>query len=1128
MSRDEITVRTIADPRRIARKMGKGAPTPAQPQQPSIQPDTLRSRSTARVLELLSEGPVSGLHYGRVDGSKVWRSVFLDDTPVQDEAGNFQFQLYNAEFRYGFPDQDPIPGWPVGEAEFGVGVECKYHDPVVRRVNTPISAIRYKIRLQSLFHAEQDGDVTGHHVAYAFDYRVDGGPWTNAVTEQIAGKTVSVYERQVRVALPFTAGVIDVRIERLSPDETTSEFQNRTFFSSYTEIIDGQINYSDSSVVAVALDAEEFQTLPRRAYLLDGVCVMIPTNYDGYAHSISGDWDGTFKVAWTNNPAWLLYAMLTNTRWGVGNSIDAAAVDKWSFYEAALWNDQPCADGKGAIEVRYTLNCVINTRQDAFGVLQALASNMLATLYYANGTIMLVQDRRLYDPERLFTNADVENGIFDYTSADVRARHTAVAVTWNDPENKYEATVELVQDPALVARYGYRDTQVTYFGCTSRGQAQRFGRWLIYTAHFETEVVTFRTGLENADVRPGQLIAISDPSRVGARIGGRLLANDAINLVTLDKFPEEMRADPTAWSLLITVGSAATPDNPPRVYYLGIAGIDGSDNVMLTKPEPLPAGSMWVATSTAVVPRQWRVNAIADRDGVYEIVATEYHVEKWDYVDNSAMVPLPPFSLVPSGPLLPPSDLTFKEFIYLDGSGLPQFGIVLSWLPSSDPRITHYQIELQGPADDTRIYRRVFGVSQEVLAMRQGVWTVFLSGYDQLGRRSQTVVLTFTPIGLTEPPLPPEALFITAQQRVATLNWVPTGEIDVMYYWIKWHPSTDGSATWPTATTSISMVDRNTTQITTPTRSGTFMVKTIDSLGQESAQPAVAILVEQITDDVHVDNIVEQTDWGGNLGTNWHRSLGELLLPPPEAPEPVDPALFQGHRNVIMNQTPTRLGTYLFEDELDLGIVCSVSAIALIEGHGAFIGTTMSRWLPLASAVPLASGVNNSMSTWRPLAMAQPLALGASDQWDAHIDVRVSQDGTTFDDWTPLKSAVLTGRRFQFQMHGMVYDLSTTARISRAEVWIEIPLRNIGDNDVPLDGTGHLTITYAVPFLETPTVQITARQGLAPGGNIVLTASTPDHFTVEHRDASGTAVAGGSIDYFVQGFGGGIPLALAA
>jgi hypothetical protein len=289
-----------------------------------------------------------------------------------------------------------------------------------------------------------------------------------------------------------------------------------------------------------------------------------------------------------------------------------------------------------------------------------------------------------------------------------------------------------------------------------------------------------------------------------------------------------------------------------------------------------------------------------------------------------------------------------------------------------------------------------------------------------------------------------------------------------------------------------------------------------------------AILVEQITDDVHIEDMIEQPDWGGDLGTNWHITLGELLMPPPAAPEPVPPGVFQGHRTVILNQTPTRIGTYGFEEELDLGLVCSVSAIGLIEGHGAFLGVVMAQWTPLASAVPLAMGANNSMSTWRPLAMAIPLAMGSSDQWDAHIDVRVSQDGVNFDEWTPLKSAVLTGRRFQFQMHGMVYDLATTLRITRCEVWIEIPLRNIQGSDVPLDGTGHLTITYAVPFLVAPTVQITARQSLAPGGNIVITASTADHFTVEHRNAAGTATAGGSIDYFVQGYGGGIPLALAA
>jgi hypothetical protein len=283
----------------------------------------------------------------------------------------------------------------------------------------------------------------------------------------------------------------------------------------------------------------------------------------------------------------------------------------------------------------------------------------------------------------------------------------------------------------------------------------------------------------------------------------------------------------------------------------------------------------------------------------------------------------------------------------------------------------------------------------------------------------------------------------------------------------------------------------------------------------------MAILLPQVTELVHVTDIEEQPNWLGNRGTYWHKNLGELWLPPPDAPEPVPPGIFPGDRGVALNQTPTRVGVYSFTAPLDLGIVCSnVSIVALVLAYGTFLGTVMAKWTPLASASPLASGANNTMSAWIPLAQANPLAMGSSDQWDGHIECAVSQDGATYAPWFPLKSTQITGRAFQFRLIGTLYDLLTTMRTIRAAVILNIPLRNIQGNDVAMDGTGHLVVTYAVPFLATPTVQLTARQGLIAGGNIVVTESDAFHFKVEHRNPAGAATAGGSVDYFVQGYGG--------
>ena len=1124
--------RRIPDPRglpTVARKgSGKGgAPAAATPpHQPTTSPNTLVSLSTARIAEVLSEGPVFGMHTYTL-GGPFWNSVYLDDTPIADAAGNFQFNISQGDFRYGYPSQDPIPGFPISESETAVGVKTIYAQPIVRALSDPnITTVRYTLEIPAMYTQEDDGDVVPASVAYAFDIQIDGGLWTNAVTDRIQGKTMSPYFVTVGVSTGgYATTSINIRVIRLDFNDITNT-ANDLVWSSYTEVIDGLISYDDTSVIALTVDAQEFPTLPQRSYLLDGLMVQIPGSYNPFTHSDAGNWNGEFFLQWTNNPAWVLYNLIVNDRWGVGRDIDASAVDKWSFYEAQLYNDQFIPDGLGGYEPRWTCNCVINTRQDAWQVLTAVASSMLATLYFANGAIFLVQDRYIASPTRVFGPADVEQGLFTYTGTDIRSRWTAVPVGWVDPDDKYQAAVELVVDPTLVAQQGYREApQQQAFGCTSRSQAIRVGRWFIYTSQFETEVVSFAVGLENADLRPGDYIGINDPGRAGARLAGRLLDDDGASTVTLDQAPAALYAHPEyGWYLYVTVGSAAEAVKP-TVYSVTVSSWVGTTGQLVVsgKPSPtaFPAGSTWMLNSPAVEPTPWRVNSISDAGGGrYQVMATEYHNEKFDYVDYGWLRPQPPFSLLPTGPLLGPTNVTDTEYIYRDAAGIVQFGVILSWTASSDPRVTTYQIEMSGPRGEYLRFSMLQGVTQDVPAMSQGPWKVQIRAFDNIGRRSAIVEYDFTPIGLTALPLAPAGLYITPQGgNLSTLIWTATGEIDVAYYWVKWSSKLTG-VTWERATTSIARVDYNTTQTNTPTRSGTFMVKTIDSLGQESADWAEAILQEQQTETSIFFNEHQQPAWAGDLGTMWHHNLAELWLPPPSAPEPIPPGVFPGERGLALNQTPTRVAVYDFDQGFDLGASTLVTMTGYVEGYGTYLGIVMARWQPLASQDPLAQGAHNSMSNWIPLAIAVPLASGSSKAWDGHIEAQVSQDGVTYADWFPLKSTVITGQAFRWRLVGTLYDLQTTMRAVEAGVIIEVPLRNVQGSDVPMDGTGHLVVTYVAPFLVTPTVQLTARQSLAPGGNIVIVESDRDHFKVENRDASGAPHAGGSIDYFVQGYGG--------
>jgi predicted phage tail protein len=1101
------------DPHVVARKGGKGGGSAAPPHSPTEDPNTLRSKTTARILEVLSEGPIRGAHtqWGW------WQSIYLDGTPVQNSDGSTNFTMSQVDWRLGYPTQDIIPGFNAVENEVNVGVELiPINMPpfagTVRRLSPGNQGLRVKLRLNALYEQTDQGDIHGSSVFLTADFRVGDGAWFLGAEITIAGKTMSPYERTVWLNVPITDDTVDVRITRWTW-QFTSRIVDTVYWSSFTEMNWSNIEYVDSAVIGMALDSQYFASIPQRGYLLDGILCAIPSNYDPFARTYTGDWDGTFRVEWTNNPAWVLYDLLTNKRYGTGRDIDVSAIDKWGFYEAAQYNDQWVPDGRGSNEPRFTCNCVINTRQDAYTILNTVASCMRGLLYYSNGTIFLVQDRPPASgvPSRLFSPADVIEGTFDYSSTDVRSMFTVANVTWNDPDDSYNPAVEMVPDNVLVARKGYRETNATAFACTSRGQAIRFGRWLIATAQRETELVTFKVPLENADVRPGEYIAISDPSRVGARLAGRTLDDPGGDVVALDKRDPAIQV---GWTLWLTVANA--------VVQTMVVEILGGTQLRLTgKPAEVPAGSMWLASSAQVEPTPWRVASIKDSGGgIYEVLATWLDLTKYEYIDFNITIPPPSFSMIPSGPIVAPSDPAVSEYIYLDGSGVPQFGIVFSWTPSTDSRVSSYNLELDGPGNDYRKFERINGVTVDVQPMRQGEWTAYLTAQDSLGRRSPQVRLVFNTVGLSAKPLTPLGLYITPQGgNMSMLSWRPTGEIDVMFYWIKWSRDTAG-ATWDRATTSIARVDRNTTQVTTPTRSGTYMVKAIDSLGQESDEWAEAILSSQQTETSVFFNEGQQPGWLGDLGANWHHNLDELWLPPPDAPEPVPDGVFIGDRGLALNATPTRVAVYGFDQGFDLGASTLVTMTSYVTGFGTQIGMTMSRWQPLSSAVPLAAGLHNAISLWTPLAQAVPLAIGSSRNWDAHIEARVSADGGTFGDWFPLGSTMITAQAFEWRLVGEVYDLQTTLRAVEAGVLIEVPLRSVAGNDVALDGTGHISIPYAAPFLVTPTVQLTARQSLAPGGNIVIVESDRDHFKVEHRDAAGAPHAGGSIDYFVQGYGG--------
>jgi len=477
-------------------------------------PDSLRSKAFARVLDLISEGEIVGL----VDGAK---SIYLDETPLQNEDGSYNFQGVELVTRTGTQSQSYVPGFPAVENETGVGVEVKASASVTRQISNPeIDAIRVRVSIPQLTEQNiSNGDLLGASVEYAIDVQSNGGGFVTYLTDTVSGKTTSKYERSYRVELTGSAPW-DIRVRRITPDSTKAALQNKTFWESYTEIIDAKLRYPNSALVGIKIDSSQFNNVPRRAYDVKLLKVRVPTNYDPVNRTYTGIWNGSFKVEWTDNPAWCFYDLLTNDRYGLGGLIDQTQVDKWALYSVARYCDELVPDGFGGTEPRFTCNIYIQSRAEAYRVIQDMASIFRGMVYWQSGAVTVSQDAPA-DPVYLFTPANVVGGNFVYSGSSAKARHTVALVSWNDPEDFYRQKVEYVEDAAGIARYGIIQTNITAIGCSSRGQANRVGRWLLYSEQSEAEVVVFKTGMEGAVARPGQIIQVADPVRGGARRGGR-------------------------------------------------------------------------------------------------------------------------------------------------------------------------------------------------------------------------------------------------------------------------------------------------------------------------------------------------------------------------------------------------------------------------------------------------------------------------------------------------------------------------------------------------------------------------------------------------------------------------------
>lgn len=644
---------------------------------PEEDPESLRSRSEAIIVGVLSEGEVQGFE----DGVDPLTRIYLDNVPIKNQDGSFNFsisyfytgsqtsspgkgsllgaiasslpQLNRAnatgsvdsivvDYRVGTQNQSPMQGFDDVKVEQGVGVKISRASGAVARttVSSLLSRVRIRIGIGALFRIDKEtGDVKGDSVQFNIKIRPDGGATFVDDTKDITGKSRGSVDFEYEYALQGTGPWV-VTVERLTDDPTSTAVSNDTFFKAIVGILDQSFRYPNTALLGIKIGAENFTSVPQVAADMLGVKIKIPTNYNPITRTYSGIWDGTFKTEWSNNPAWVFYDLLTNSRYGAGQFIPESQVDKYSLLPIAQYCDELVSNGKGGLEPRLTFNAYITDRGEAYDVLNAMAAVFRGMLYFAEGTVIAIQDKpkpvtKIFSPANVIQKVDESGQIteppFSYEGTARKARKTVALVSWNDPNDQYKSKIEYVEDRDGLERYGYHETEIRAFGTTSQGQAQRIGRWALLSDQLETEIVTFKVATEGFFVLPGEVIGLADPSKGSKRYGGRVLTA-TVSGIAIDA-PFVIASGATYQA------SVMTPSGTVETRAVITAPGETSS---LTFSSPLSSvpltGAPWVLQENNDGVRKFRVMSVTEDEGIVTVLASLYAEEKFAVVDNDTIL----------------------------------------------------------------------------------------------------------------------------------------------------------------------------------------------------------------------------------------------------------------------------------------------------------------------------------------------------------------------------------------------------------------------------------------------------------------------------------------------------------
>lgn len=635
------------------------------PRVPVEQPDDLQSIAKAKLLIALGEGEFAG--------ELTAQNIFLDGTPLEDTEGNANFSGVTWDFRSGTQAQTYIQGLPSAENEINVGSTISSKTPRVHTfTNSQLSAIRIRLKWPSLFKQEDNGDLVGNEVKYAIDLQTDGGSWKTIIDSAVKGKTTSGYERAHRIDLPESKTSWSLRVRKVSNDANSSKIGDTVVLQSYTEVIDAKFTYPHTALLYIEFDSKQFNgSIPQITCKPKGRIIRIPSNYNPIDRTYTGLWDGSFKWAWTNNPAWVFYDIVISDRFGLGQRINQQQIDKWELYRIAQYCDQLVPDGKGGdgTEPRYVCDVYVQDRNEAYNVLRDFAAIFRGMTYWGGGQIVTLADMPR-DIDYSYTRANVIDGKFIYSSSSSKEKYSTALVSYSDPQNGYADAMEPVFEPDLVSRFGFNQLEVTAIGCTRQSEANRKGRWGILTNN-KDRMVTFSVGLDGNIPQPGYIIAVADELLSGKVTGGRVSAINGRN-ITLDRVASAVSGDRLILNLPSGQSQART-----------IQTVSGKEITVTTEYSETPETEcVWVVESEELYAQQYRVVSVTENESnQFTITAIQHDPSKYEHVDSGALIDERPISVIP------PNNQQAPKNIVIDSYSIVSQGVSIETMRAQWPQV---------------------------------------------------------------------------------------------------------------------------------------------------------------------------------------------------------------------------------------------------------------------------------------------------------------------------------------------------------------------------------------------------------------------------------------------------------